>query len=285
MARLDVPVPQILIEVEMLDVSRKTADLLGVKFGDTIVELTGGTQRTHQFPFNTKIKNATGAGTITSADQLSAVLQFLRTQTDTRNLARPRIITLNNETAQIKIATDESIGVITETTASEGVSTSSTEAERVETGVVLTVTPQANLETNEITMAIVPKVIQTRQGDTFQGQSFKDPEERGSKSILRVNDGDTIVLGGLVRIDSEDVRTKLPLLGDIPFLGAAFRHKDREDTERELIIFITPHIITEKEAAKLSDAHAPSIFREQDFPSQRLQEINKTLATVEYQRL
>ncbi|MCK5179363.1 MAG: secretin and TonB N-terminal domain-containing protein, partial [Candidatus Omnitrophica bacterium] len=195
-ARLDVRVPQILIEVEMLDISKNTADRLGVKFGNAPITFTGA-ERDHAYPWNQNRLLDKGyefedaeyrVGTI-SFQGLSATLQFLRTKTDTQNLARPRILTLNNNTAEISISTDEAIGLASSTTSSEGTSSSVQEAERVETGVFLRVTPQANVHTREIIMAIEPKVIQAKQGGTFGSggdeQSFKDPEQRGSKSILR----------------------------------------------------------------------------------------------------
>ena len=249
LSRLDVPIPQILIEVEMLDVSKTTADKIGVKYGDTPLTFKGGI-RDHYYPWDQNelvrkgIVTAPGytVGTI-DASGLKATLQFIRTQSDTKNLARPRILTLNNETAEIKISTNEAIGIRNSTTSSQAQSTSAVEAERVKTGVFLTVTPQANILTGEITMAIVPRVIQARIGGTFDGKSFRDPEERGSQSILKVDSGDTIMLGGLLRTDYTNTTTKIPLLGDIPFIGGAFRHKDKSGSERELIIFITPHIV------------------------------------------
>lgn len=293
-ARLDVRTPQILIEAEMLDISKNTADLLGAKFGDTPVTFTGA-ERDLLYPFNRNkaFENfgKSGGQGFTFGDEseyrvgtlsfagLAVTLQFLRSQTDTRNLARPRILTLNNDTAEISISTDEAIGLASSTTASEGTSTSVAEAERIKTGVFLRVTPQANIQTREITMAIEPKVIQARTGGTFSGQTFKDPEERGSKSILRVNDGDTIVLGGLLRTDFDQTRTSVPVLGKIPILGAPFRHKDKTETQRELIIFITPHIV--EEAAGSKAAAAKHVIREQSIPSDRRQAVEQELSSIE----
>lgn len=288
-ARLDVPVPQILIEVEMLDISKQTADQLGVKIGSTPLTFTGA-ERNHYYPWNQNqlldkglVENpAYRVGTISAAG-LSAALQFLRTKSDTKNLARPRILTLNNQTAQIKISTNEAIGLGTTTQSSQSTATTTSQAERVETGVFLTVTPQANLLTKEITMAIAPKVIQARTGGTFEGKTFKDPEERGSRSILRVNDSDTIMLGGLLRTDYSNTQTKVPLFGDIPIVGAAFRHKDSSDTERELVIFITPHI-AENNDSNLALKTPEKVVREQDLPPERLKAIDKALAAAEKRR-
>ena len=129
---------------------------------------------------------------------------------------------------------------------------------------------------------IEPKVIQAKLSEeTFGLQRFKDPEERGSKSILRVRDGDTIVLGGLLRTDSAETKTRVPVLSNIPFLGAAFRHKDKGESQRELIIFITPHIVTEDNARFVSSDQ--KVIREQSIPTERRQVIDKELSSIEEQ--
>ena len=298
-ARLDVRIPQILIEVEMLDISKITADLIGAKFGDTPFTFAGA-ERDTLYPFD---RNKAMANVGKSANQgfefgdvgdeyrvgtlsfagLNLTLQFLRTQSDTKNLARPRIMTLNNETAEISIKTNEAIGIASVTTSSEGTSNSISQAERVKTGVFLRVTPQADVENGEITLAIEPKVIQARTGQTFGSQTFKDPEERGTKSILRVPDGDTIILGGLLRTNLEETKTSVPLLGKLPILGAAFRHKDKSESQRELIIFITPHIIPEEYAHRLPSAGFPEMVYQPNIPSYRAEEINKALSRFELQ--
>lgn len=288
-ARLDVRIPQIMIEVEMLDVAKGTADLLGAKFGNSPIKYKGGAQKDSLFPFNEDNARDDGftfanpryrVGTL-SFEGLTLTLQFLRTQTDTKNLARPRILTLNNETAEIRIKTDEAIGV-NSTTSQDGAVTVD-EAERVETGVFLRVTPQANAVTGEIVMALEPKVVQARTGQTFGSTTFKDPEERGTKSILRVQDGNTIILGGLLRTEYEETKTSVPVLSKIPFVGGAFRHRDRSEKERELIIFITPHILKEDVITRQPQEIDPHLLqsREQERPSDRLQVINKELSVIE----
>lgn len=291
-ARLDVAVPQILIEVEMLDVSKNTADLIGVKYSDTVAELTGA-KRSVVYPWNLHMLKSKGyafedpeyvAGLLDTSG-MRMLVQFLETQTDTKNLARPRLLTLNNETAQIKITTDEAIGLSTSTTSTSGGTAEATkEAERVETGVSLLVTPQANLTTGEITMAIAPKVIQAREGSTFEGTTFKDPEERGSKQFMKVKNGETIVIGGLLRTDETQTVTKLPVLGDIPIIGRAFRHKDKTHQERELLIFITPTIIDDSNKSKVLTNRGQDLTREQDVPDSRLKQIDKELSSVEQQK-
>ena len=291
--RLDVRIPLILIEVELLDITKSTADDMGVKFGSVSFANFVPASRTLSYPFNPHkitddpLRTVTGpplkqytAGTL-SFPALAMTLDFLRSRTDTKNLARPRILTLNNHTAEISITTDEAIGLASSTTSSEGTATSVAEAERVQTGVSLRVTPQANVVTREIIMAIEPKVIQVTVGESFGGQNFLDPEERGTKSILRVSDGDTIVLGGLLRTEITNVTTSIPILGSIPIIGAPFRHKDTFESQRELIIFITPHILDENTPLMAASTKPRKIVREQSIPSSRAREIEKDLSYME----
>jgi general secretion pathway protein D len=87
----------------------------------------------------------------------------------------------------------------------------------------------------------LPKVIDS--GATSTLGNFKNPEERSINALIKVKDGQTVVIGGLLREKTDATVTKLPLLGDIPFLGSLFRHKSNEVTTRELLIVLTPHIL------------------------------------------
>jgi len=289
--QLDIRIPQILIEAEILDISTTLAEDMGVKFGNpSFAQYAGGPTRNLVYPFNPDklitddtpglfVKEYT-AGTL-SFPALEMTLDFLRSHTDTKSIARPSILTLNNSMAEIKIITDEAIGIVQNTTSSEGTSSQVREAERVETGVSLKVTPQANIHTREIIMAIEPKVTQATIGGTFDGQTFLDPESRGMKSILRIHDGDTIVLGGLLRTEKTTIRVSIPILGDIPIIGAPFRHKEKDEDQRELIIFITPHILDEDVSLKTALLKPKKIIREQSVSSNRTQTIEKDLLRLE----
>jgi len=250
-AKLDVLVPQVLIEVEMLDVSKNVVDKMGFQHGNNpIFFVWPESKRGIEFFLGdlTKrgkdIADASMGGLFSLGRTYSEILDFLRVQTDTKYLARPRLLTLNNETAEIKIVTQEAVGEKKSVTGQED--TTTTEAERYETGVFLRVTPQINMETGEITMFIMPSVAEaTASGITSStGVKFYNPEIRSTKSIVRVKDGETVIVGGLIRNELNQTLTKVPILGDIPILGALFRHKDKtKDKERELLVFITPRIV------------------------------------------
>ncbi len=293
-AQLDAPTPQILIQVEMLDISKTTADQLGVQYGTALS--FSGAKRSVLYPWDQNKILSKGfeldpeytAGTI-DASGLTVMLQFLKNQVDTKNLANPKILTLNNQSAEIKISSNEAIGTVSTTTGGgSGVTDSTVEAERIETGIFLTVTPQINIETGEITMAIVPKVIEARIGsikDPRSGENYKDPEERSSKTILRVKDNETIFLGGLKKNTNANTVTKVPLLGDIPLIGGAFRYTVKAHQERELVIFITPKIIDDQNNITPKTLTASMTTREQSISEAKRKEINKALFLTEQQRI
>lgn len=248
-ASLDIPQSQVLLEVEMMDVNKDATEKIGMKFATPLLDVTmtnSGASWMSKWPTGSILgdpSNNFSNGTFTvGSTSYRLILDFLKTQSDTQYLARPRILTLNNETAEIKISTDEAIGLTSTTETQTG--TTTTEAERAQTGVLLRVTPQINMETGEITMYVIPAVAEAATGGTFGGTTFKDPEIRYTKSMVRVKDGETIVIGGLIRRNSSETITRLPFFSSIPFLGQLFTHKNKEkDKERELLVFITPHII------------------------------------------
>ncbi len=122
------------------------------------------------------------------------------------------------------------------------------------TGIFLRVTPQVNTDTNEITMVINPKSsVSSVSPLSSTDNPQSDVEVRTTKSIVKVKDGETVILGGLIHQDKGITSKKLPVLGDIPLLGMFFRHKEQTvGKERELIVFITPRIVKDKADVKLA---------------------------------
>ncbi len=292
-ASLDVPVPQVMLEVEILDVSKNVVDKLGFNWGNAgsfAIQVISAARQT-AFPLSmfapeggigglTRVTNDAAVGSSTAKfspgeinfpTNLKLIFDYLNTQTDTKFLARPRVLTLSNETAEIRIATNEAIGITTTTEATTGTTTAT--PERSETGVILRVTPQVNLETGLITMFVYPKVSEAVTGNTITSGDeefiFRDPEERSTKTLVRIKDGETVILGGLIRDEYSRVSRKVPFLGDLPIVGALFRHHggdNDKDKQRELLVFITPHIVKETQETQLAQIKklAPLPEREQE---------------------
>jgi type II secretory pathway component GspD/PulD (secretin) len=302
---LDVSQPQVMLEVEMLDVNKNVIDRLGFNSLGTI-----GTAISTPNPFTLVLpgsflhkgssifigddtkKGATGSLTLGST--YASLLDFLTQQTDTKFLARPRILTLNNETAEIGVTKDEIVNVKTEIVSqpSGGPTTTTETFERATSlkltpegiGIFLRVTPQINMDTGEITMIINPKTSSTIQSEKISGNIALDPEVRATKSIVKIKDGETIVLGGLIHQEKTEVLKKVPILGEIPILGIFFRHKDvQKDFQRELLVFITPHIVKEPDM-RLVQGKKSALPYYEPYPSsktERLDSINSFLNSIE----
>ncbi len=242
-AQLDQPTPQVMIEAEILEVATDYMEEIGIYFEDDgMIQITGSELAT-RFPFNKKGRFSgladatTGYGTI-STSMFQPLLNLIKEDEKTKVLARPKILTLSNQTAEIKITANTAVASNVEE--SEGGNTYE-EPERVETGVKLIVTPIVNKD-GFVTIDVAPEVTDPKDSLFFPG-TYVDPHTRSAKATIRIKDGDTLVMGGLIKRDEDTKIRKVPILGDIPFIGKAFSHTYKLNESKELIIFITPHII------------------------------------------
>ncbi len=294
-AKLDVPIPQVMIEVEILDVDKSDVDRLGIKFSSSstqgIFSYTGPNLGGTYFPFVSDTFRKAGAKTAPTPGSWTMqgfgfIADFLSTRSSTKFLARPRLFVLNNETAELKLSSNEAIGSTTTTQGQGAASTTSTAAERAETGVTFLVTPQVSMATGEITMVLQPKIKEAVNGLTIGSQQTKDVEERSVTSTIRVKDGETVMLGGLIRKKNPLTITKFPFFADIPIVGIFFRHKDTTGTkDREIIVFITPKIVKSQAQMFTANPSTRKILgeRQQDsfISAERKEIIAQSLGTYE----
>ncbi|MEK7868427.1 MAG: type II and III secretion system protein, partial [Candidatus Omnitrophota bacterium] len=194
----------------------------------------------------------------------------LLNNTDTKILARPQVMAMNNETARIELSSKEKdTETVTSTSSSTGVGTTGKTYTSQDTGVILEVTPQISKD-GYITMNLKPSFTELELS-RFSGAY--DTHKRATETTVIVKDGETVVLGGLIKSKHEGGVHKVPFFGDIPILGAAFRYKSKDNSDRELIIFITPNIVKD-----ISYALSNIPEREQEKPKAvREKEINKVL--------
>ena len=266
-AWLDHPQPQVMIEVEMLDVSKDLIDKLGVKFENGIIGQLTGANKATQIPFSKATGPTLAYGTL-DFSALKVLFQMLTEDTTTKMLARPKILTLSNETAEVNLTADEVIGLSSTAISGEG---STQDIERSETGTKLRVTPQVNLETNEITLFVeVYNKEAFDSGENLEGINLQNVESRGAQSIVRLNDGETLLIGGLIKKDRREQITKVPFLADIPILGNLFRYTDENNEEREMLVFLTPRILKTKPSLM---GGARSVAREQTSSPGALKEV------------
>lgn len=261
---VDQPVPQVLIEVDVVETSLGTGKRLGLEFGGATGALASftGPARLVQFPsknnnqFFTDSKELQGAsitGTpvvgdnpntgvfygMLSFQEFSAVLRALETSGEGKFLAKPKILTLNNKAAEISITADTAVGVQSASLiAQSGLLT--TTAERRQTGIQLKVTPQVN-DGGLVTLLLEPTISRPQASQFFPTQ-FVDSQTRSVRTSVRVKDGATLLIGGLLSDDVERTVRKVPFFGSIPIIGWLFTSVNNTASKTELMIFITPRV-------------------------------------------
>ncbi len=189
------------------------------------------------------------------ARKFSAFLEFLQGQGDVHVLSSPRVSTVNNQRAVIKVGGDEFFvtGVTSSSTSSNG-GTDTESSPTVEltpffSGIALDVTPQID-ELNNIILHIHPTVSNVSQKDkTFviNGKNFSLPlaisNIQESDNVVRSETGQVIVIGGLMKEASSDDNASIPLLGDLPLIGQLFRHQKVTRVKKELVILLKPTVV------------------------------------------
>ncbi|WP_421194894.1 pilus (MSHA type) biogenesis protein MshL [Aeromonas enteropelogenes] len=200
-----------------------------------------------------------GAGFTITDGNFNVAVNLLKTQGDVNTLSSPRVTATNNQKAVIKVGTDEYFvtnASTTITTNSSGVSdkTPNVELTPFFSGIALDVTPQID-EEGKVLLHIHPSVIDTEEQNKVidmgtTGGKLELPLARSSiresDTVVQANNGDIIVIGGLMKTDKQEIVSKVPLLGDIPWVGEAFTNR-RESTKKvELVILLKPTVV-EKE--------------------------------------
>ncbi len=272
---LDVEPVQILIQAEIIETTTSALKRIGIEWGgDESTQfmkftygkgspaVTGAQNPVWPTPFpftENFVKDTFGTniptaalfkyGTLTMQD-FDIVIKLISQDQDTKYLSRPKIMTINNEPAVIKVSANTAIGKVN-TSVSQVGSTIDT-AERAETGIVLNVTPQVS-ENGFIFMFIQPSVSRAVASTLFS-TTFMDPSYRTSASTVMVRDGETIYIGGLIQTDNFKISRKVPFLGDIPIIGEPFKSRYTRVNDTELIIFVTPHIVKKRDAQFVAPA-------------------------------
>jgi general secretion pathway protein D len=178
----------------------------------------------------------------------AAVLKALEGDGDTNVLSTPSLVTLDNEEAEIFIGQEVSIpsGSFSSTGSAATPTNPFTTFDRVPVGISLKVKPQIN-EGNTVRLEIEQKVDSITAGTAGQGDLVTN--ERTINTSVMVDDGKMLVLGGLIKDDLLENEQKVPLLGDIPLLGALFRSKSVQKVKTNLLVFLRPLILRDENRA------------------------------------
>jgi len=176
---------------------------------------------------------------VLSIDDFNLVLSALKTRGDFNLVSNPKIVTVNNQKAKIHVGQTIYIPEFKQH-AETGLLTI-TNYEPKDVGITLEVTPNINKD-KYIGLEVKPK-IEDLQGWTGPQNMLPILFTKEAETKVLIKDGDTLVIGGLITEDKIEGINKVPLLGDIPFLGWLFKHKTTETNKKDLVIFITPTIL------------------------------------------
>ena len=177
---------------------------------------------------------------------LKIALRALISRSEARFLGKPKILTLNNKSAIIEISAKEATNFeVSQAGAGGGTSLQVSGVHREETGLVLKVTPQVNKE-GYITMLIQPSFTDVQEASlSTSGNRVFNPIKRSATTLVRIKNGQTLVLGGLLRSTETKVVRKVPFLGYIPIVGWLFTSSSTRRINSDLVIFITPTIVSD----------------------------------------
>lgn len=233
-AEIDKPAPQVILDVRIEEVDADALASLGVQWDN-------------QLKANFKEQNEQGKIGVQSfarsALAISSVLNLLQSQDKSRTLSSPRLTTVDGKRARIHIG--DTIPIKEEQTiiTPAGVVEKTVTFTPLNVGILLDITPRISddgyISTNIFTQVSTaefkegsnePPVVKARTADTF----------------VRIKEGETIVLGGLISNEEVERLSKVPLLADVPALGQLFQHRRKSKRKTELVILLTPHIVHEE---------------------------------------
>jgi general secretion pathway protein D len=193
-------------------------------------------------------------GELVTVPTLSVLIDISKTDSDVNILSAPRLLTSDNEEAEIIVGSNVPVitGRLTDTGGSGGLA-QSVAVERQDVALILRFTPQVT-EGNLVRLNIYQELTDIVPITTGLAASVGDPKEVGptfTKRVLRntvlAENGRTVVLGGLIDTNITESVSKVPLLGDIPLLGALFKHTTSQEEKTNLLVFINPTIIKDSE--------------------------------------
>jgi type IV pilus assembly protein PilQ len=200
------------------------------------------------------------------------ILRFLETQDKAKVLAQPSILTLNGNKASIDVSETQYFKVTT------GINENLTSRfQPIKFGIQLDIVPWI-AQSGQITAEITPNVSNSEKTNN---EGYPNVSTRSITTTVRLNDGETLVLGGLVKNQETTFNYKIPILGNIPIIGVLFKHSGKTRTKSNLVVFITPHVVTDNQHIDLEREIEKYDLHDKNFIERHIykgvQKINKVL--------
>ena len=247
---------QVEIEARIVEVTLRDEQKLGVDW-DLAASTLDGVRVQARAPLDVAGVGGTLLGANSFAANLgfgraSAIIQALRQQGEVKTVAQPRLRALNNQTAFIKVGEDRPFFRLQQTTTLQqpGATTAFNQTQEtfsvstITIGTILAVTPQIDGD-RMITLDVLPAITRLQAIVTSPDgrQTAPVTEVKQASTIVRLRDGETAIIGGLISEETAATERRIPLLGKLPLIGAAFRSKANLRARTELVIFLTPRLV------------------------------------------
>jgi len=238
-AQIDIPVDSVVIETQFVELTEKGEKALGIDFANANGQIGLVTFHSGEAILPGVTQGCSGDPVTCSGHVISAGFQAALYAQITRGngkiVSRPRISAQSGSTA--KIITGDAIPILTAITLS-GVNGVSQQVQYVNVGVTLQIAPRVSGDgfVSSHVFCVVSSVTGVSQG-------YPTISQREAETSATVRDGDSFVIGGLTQDENINTKTKVPLLGDIPLIGQAFRTDRTTKSKTELYIVVTPHIV------------------------------------------
>jgi general secretion pathway protein D len=269
-ASLDTPMPQVLIKVVFMEVQRNNSTDIGIEGGwaknnignamsssaGNVFGLSGLNSLVTNYnalgqPISTALSSGTGSSGLGTFYQIvgtdfQATLRAIAQSGKAQVLSRPSILARDGQLA--KIVVGQKVPLPTSVSYNTGGNATTIPIVNVtytDVGIILNVTPFVGAN-GLVQMIIQPQtssVNPTKSQTIAPGVSAPYLDVRSADTVVVTPDGQTVVIGGLISNTKSSSASKVPLLGDIPLLGALFRSSEKTDDKTELLIFLTPHIV------------------------------------------
>lgn len=232
--QFDIPASQILLEVLMVEFTDTGARELGLRWD--------WTNATRQVAVDAPAGTVFYHTLVTLPSSFGADLRALVTSGKARIKASPRIATVSGQRASIFIGKQRYLSTPVAIPRGDDEYGGVRQSNAIDAGVRLTMTPWTGGQ-GEIIVDVRPEISVLSAPDANTG--LPDRSTRRANTTVRVRDGETVIIGGLMQEESRKTHTKIPLLGDIPIIGQLFHSVSEQQATTELAIFVTPRILSQ----------------------------------------
>jgi type II secretory pathway component GspD/PulD (secretin) len=234
---------QVLVEARIAQIALNDEHRMGVDWEAIVSDYHSLSLAGQSNPSDAKKRGTLSIGTIADEDY-SILIEALDTVGSVDILSTPSVTAINNKEARILVGPTQPYVTTATAAPSAGPSTTAESVNFIDVGVKLFVTPTVHAD-GFITMKIRPEVS-SMTGSVSPGASNAAPvvETSEAETTVHVKNGVTIVIGGLIKEEKTKMTKKVPILGDVPFLGMAFRSYSHDVKKTEIVIFLTPKVTT-----------------------------------------